>query len=124
MTNILLLPLYQIVVETYTNEDALGHFGVESGEPKQPLSLAGINFRMELRTSAPRRVVHLEATIANGRLAIVGAENNVLAIAIDQAVMGRLAERDYDWDVLAVADGHERRMLFGTWRHRLGVTKP
>lgn len=123
MSNILLLPLYEVVVETRSNEDALGNFGFESGEPKQPLSLAGIDFRMQVRAGGAR-IVHLDASLANGRLAILGDHSHVLAIAIDQAVMARLEPRDYDWDILAIADGHERRVLYGTWRHRLGVTKP
>lgn len=127
-TNILLLPLYKIEVETATNEDALGSFAFESGEPLAPLGLDGIDFRLQLRTSAANASVHLEGSIANGRVAIgrnaEDTANNVLVIAVDQTAMARLAPLDYAWDVLALADGYERRVFFGTWRHRLGVTKP
>lgn len=120
-TNILALPLYEVEVETASNEDALGGFSIEAGSPPAPLSLAGIDFRMQLRTSADSKNVQLEATIANGRLSAAG---HLLGVAIDQVVMAGLPPRDYAFDVLAVADGVERRLMFGVWRHKLGVTTP
>lgn len=125
-TNILLLPLYEVDVETRSNEDARGSFAFEVSDGGEPpafsaLSLAGIDFRMQLRLGSASRVVHLEATAANGRLL---AQDNVLSILVDQSEMAGLPAQDFDWDVLAIADGIERRVMFGAWRHRLGVTKP
>lgn len=122
MTNILQLPLYEVVVETHSNERARSSFLVQTGDPPADLALAGIAFKLQLRTIARDRNVHLEASTTDGRLIVTGA---TLGVDIPRTVMAALGgEVDYVFDIVATADGIERRFMYGTWRHRIGVTKP
>ncbi|MDC7787953.1 hypothetical protein PQJ75_24625 [Rhodoplanes sp. TEM] len=121
MTNILQLPLFEAVIETHSNERARTSFLVQTGDPPADLALAGIAFKLQLRTAAKDRNVHLEASTTDSRLTITGA---TLGVDIPRTVMAALGEADYVFDIVATADGIERRFMYGTWRHRIGVTKP
>lgn len=123
MTEILNLPLFSAVIETTSNEDAEGSFKFQTGEPPVAVSLAGIAFTMQLRTTAPSPVVALSGSTVDGRLAVSGASNEFLVIHVLAAVMAKLPPADYTFDIVASADGHQRRVIFGDWRHRLGVTR-
>lgn len=120
-TNILRLPLFRAEIETVSNERARTSFLVRAGAPPADLDLGGIAFKLQVRTSAGDRNVHLEASTADGRLTVTGA---TLGVDIPQAVMARLSPLDFAFDILATADGIERRFMTGTWRHRTGVTRP
>lgn len=74
-TNILAMPLVQLVVDTGTNEDWVDSikFLVDTGVPEADmpqLDLRGIVFEMEVRRAAPDHEVILDATTEDGSLVI------------------------------------------------------
>jgi hypothetical protein len=75
-TNLLAMPLVQMVIETGTNEDWLDSikFVVDTGglDPSlwPQLDLRGISFEMEVRRTAPDHQVILSASTENGSLLI------------------------------------------------------
>ncbi len=126
MSNILQLPLIGVVVETQTNEDWIDAVQFNDAA-EQPISLAGISFRMHLRPTPDALEVDLETSTANGRIVIGGINDSVLSFNVPVAVMSSLPPRGngdpYDFDVVAIADGYSRVIMRGTLKLVRGITR-
>lgn len=105
-TNLLAMPLVQLVVETGTNEDWLDSIkylvdtGVAEADMPQ-LDLRGITFEMEVRRAPPDHEVILDATTAEGTLLIGEPPDfGYLLINIPVTDMSALQPSNYVADIV------------------------
>src|SRR5262245_43872829 len=107
-TNILLLPLVEIMVETGTNEDwvdGLAFFADD--EETIPLDLTGIEFEMEMRTLPPSPTVVVRGHTKDGTINVL---QHTISMNIPAAQMMTVPPGDYVFDILAF-DGYRHRII-------------
>jgi hypothetical protein len=110
-TNILTLPLVTCTLITGNNEDWLDSFqfvNTISTDVSTPVDLAGIEFKMELRSLASDVDVLITASTEDGRLMVGGTEDSFLVIRVPAVLMETLVPADYVADIVAEADGYRR----------------
>jgi len=121
-TNILYMPSVVMAMTAWTNADWLD--GLEYWDqqtPPQAIDLAGIEFEMEMRSTAPAATVVLKATTDN-QLIVVYA--NTWQLIVPAPTMSLIPPASYVFDILAVADGRIRSIATGTVDIVQGVTRP
>jgi len=121
-TNILYMPSVVMAMTAWTNADWLD--GLEYWDqqtPPQAIDLAGIEFEMEMRSTAPAATVVLKATTDN-QLIVVYA--NTWQLIVPAPTMSLIPPASYVFDMLAVADGRIRSIATGTVDIVQGVTRP
>jgi hypothetical protein len=118
MSNILKLPLVALTIEIGTNEpltDAWGY--VDSSN--NPISGAGITLQFMVRTTAsdPAALIvasnvsgAINGVAQNGTIAWGGAGGNIVVPNIPVSVIGGMPPGTYAGEVLAIADGYQRRI--------------
>lgn len=94
-----------------------------------PIDLSGIRFDLGVRRSRSsalspyRATVDLQAsTLGTDPALVAGTTSGILSIAVPQDAMQALAPGGYDYDVIASAEGHTKRVAAGALRHDYGVT--
>lgn len=87
-----------------------------------PIDLTGIAFFLQLRQSADDATVYLDLSSAAGTI-INGGVSGVINLSIDWRVMAKIPPGTYVFDIVAVAEGVERRCVSGTDNHVRGVTR-
>ena len=112
MSNILALPLVQLLISTGNQEDWIDalKYVVDDGSPDPPqLDLRGIKFRMEVRRRAVENEVIISASTDDGTM-MIGATPNYgfLTINIDAAVMRTKKSGQYVGDILASDETFDR----------------
>jgi len=121
-TNILYMPTVIMAMTAATNADWLD--GLEYWDqqiPPQAIDMGGIEFEMEMRTSAPAATVVLKATTDNGLIVVYA---NTWQLKVPAPTMSLIPPASYVFDMLAVADGRIRNIATGTVDIVLGVTRP
>jgi len=121
-TNILYMPTVIMTMTAATNADWLD--GLEYWDqqtPPQPIDMGGIEFEMEMRTTAPAATVVLKATTDNGLIVVYA---NTWQLIVPAPTMSLIPPASYVFDMLAVADGRIRNIANGTVDIVLGVTRP
>ena len=130
LTNLLAMPLVNLVVLTGNNEDWVDSikFVIDdgSGLPELPqLDLTGIVFEMEVRRQVPDSEVVLRASTADGTLAIGEPPNyGFLLINIDHEFMKIIRPGDYVGDIVGRDADTIRRCIGIDLEIALGVTRP
>jgi hypothetical protein len=120
-TNILLLPRVELAAITGTNEDWLDGFAFFEDEAATlPIDLGGIDFQMEVRHLPPDHTVVLQGKLADGTLLAV---ENTLMMNYPMISMSFLQPLDYVFDIVMVADWHQRVLASGLVTVTLGVTR-
>jgi hypothetical protein len=126
-TNILALPLVAMTVDTVNNEDWIDTvtFLVDDGtENPPPLDLTGINFQMEVRPKLEGAEVVIDASTANGELAMGDYPNiGTLIIHVDNSKMRLLRVGQYVGDILANDDSYTRTAIQFTLNVAEGSTR-
>lgn len=93
----------------------------------QPLDITGIRFVMMMRQTAGNATILLSADTDDGTL-VNGGSTGVLGFAIPVETMERIATSPvgspYVLDVVAIADGDQRRCVTGTNAVVPGITLP
>jgi len=113
-TNLLALPLLSLVIETGNSEDWIESikYVVDTGELPEELpqvDLRGIEFEMEVRRSAPSHEVIVNATTADGSIAIGEPPDfGYLIINVGFAEMRQLAAGKYIGDIRGKDDRYTR----------------
>ena len=114
-TNILALPLVQILVSTGNNEDWIDSlkYAVEQSvgtiDDWPQVDLRGIDFEMEIRRLAESHEVIVNANSKDGTLAIGAPPNfGFLLIHVPYSEMKEKSSGSYVGDIRATADGNER----------------
>ena len=121
-TNILYMPSVVMAMTAWTNADWLD--GLEYWDqqtPPQAIDMGGIEFEMEMRSTAPAATVVLKATTDN-QLIVVYA--NTWQLIVPAPTMSLIPPASYVFDMLAVADGRIRSIATGTVDIVQGVTRP
>jgi len=121
-TNILYMPAVTMAMTVWTNADWID--GLEYHDlqtPSQPIDLTGIEFEMELRSSAQDITVVLKATTDNGLIIVY---SNTWQFSVPATTMSLIPPASYVFDMLAVADNTVRIIASGTVQVNLGVTRP
>jgi hypothetical protein len=122
MSNILLLPIVILGIETSTNADWLDGLEYWDDVPPagNPISLEGIDFAMEMRTSPPVATVVLRATTSNK---LIRVYENTWQLLVPAPTMLLVPPGDYVFDLLAFADGYTRNLVQATVSVLQGITR-
>ena len=125
MTNILALPLVALAIKTGNNEDWIDTVKYVVGDPTGPqLDLRGIAFLMEIRRQASDHEVLLTGSTSDLTISIGAFPNyGFLIIHFNDETMATMQAGSYVADVVAQADGFERRTLDITLTIVEGVTR-
>jgi hypothetical protein len=130
MSNILALPLIQIVVQTGTQEDwidAIKYVVVTTipDDPNAPqVDLRGIEFEMEVRRSAEDHEVVLSATTKDGSLSIgVPPDYGYLIFYVQSDVMKTIIAGSYVADIVGRDELYTRKVIEMSLTIIEGVTK-
>jgi hypothetical protein len=121
-TNILLLPIVVLALETETNCDWLDGLEYHDGPPPDgnPIDLTGIIFAMEMRSAPPVATVVLRATTSNGLIRVYA---NTWQFLIPATTMGLIPPGDYVFDLLGFADGYTRNLVQAQVSILQGITR-
>jgi hypothetical protein len=121
-TNILLLPIAIIAITTSTNADWLDGLEYWDDIPPdgQPISLEGIEFAMEMRTSPPVATVVLRATTANKLIRVYA---NTWQLIVPASTMLLVPPGGYVFDLLGFGDGYTRNLAQAQVTVLQGVTR-
>jgi hypothetical protein len=121
MSNLLILPLVQIVGTTGTNEDWLdGLAFFEDDAETMPINILGIEFAMQMRQITEDATVALEASQADGRIIVTG---NYLYFDVPAAQMSTITPADYVFDVVGTDNKNSRIIVQGQYTVFEGVTR-
>lgn len=122
MSNILLLPIVILQIETSTNADWLDGLEYWDDLPPagNPIDLTGIEFAMEMRTSPPVATVVLRATTMNGLIRVYA---NTWQLLVPAPTMLLVPPGDYVFDVLGMADGYTRNLVQSEVSVLQGITR-
>ena len=112
MTNILLLPEIEMQVLTGNNEDWIDVL-LFLDELGNQVSLSAISFEMEIRRHVTDHEVLLKATSGNGEILVMGLGQGVMQITVPAASMQPIPDGNYVMDMLAYAEGYQRRIVSG-----------
>jgi hypothetical protein len=121
-TNILLLPIVILSIETSTNADWLDGLEYHTAPPPDGdiIDLTGISFDMELRSSPPVATVVLHASTDNGLIRVYA---NTWQLLVPSTTMMLIPPGDYVFDMLARADGYTRNLVQASVLVDLGITR-
>ena len=120
-TNILLLPVVILTIETSTNADWLDGLEYQTAPVDgDPIDLTGIAFEMEMRSSPPVATVVLRAATDNGLIRVYA---NTWQFIVPAPVMGLVPPGDYVFDLLGRADGFTRNLVQAQVTVDLGITR-
>jgi hypothetical protein len=118
-TNLLILPLVQLTILTGTNEDWIDGIAFYDLS-MNPLSLAGIAFKMTMRHLLDDATAPVSASTEDGDLV---ASGNIFNFNVPLSTMGIVPPADYVFDVVGIADGHQRVIIQGAVTVFEGVTR-
>ena len=116
MSNLLALPLVQIVGQVSNNEDwidTLVYLVGDGTDPNAPqCDLRGINFQMEIRRTAGDHEVVLQASTTDGSLS-VGAPPNIgfLIIHVPLDSMKYVTAAEYVGDIVGNDGSYQRKLV-------------
>jgi hypothetical protein len=120
-TNILLLPVVLMSVETLTNADWLDGLEYWTDESHDtPIDLTGISFEMEMRAAPQFATVVLHASTVNGLIRLYA---NSWQLLVPSTTMLLIPTGDYVFDMLARADGYTRNLIQASVKVDLGITR-
>jgi hypothetical protein len=121
-TNLLTLPLLSVIATTGTNEDWIdGVAFVLPDTNLTPISIAGIDWTMEMRHVAPDATVVLRASLSDS--GIIAAVPNFLRMNIPARKMVNIVPQDYVFDILGGDAFNTRRIIVGTLTVVQGITR-
>jgi hypothetical protein len=129
-TNVLALPLAEVVITTDTNEDWIDSFDFRVGPPvvdpstAPPLDLTGINFTLMARRQADDPEVIVLAATEEGTL-LIGPppDTNFLIIYVPLTTMKTRAPGSYVADMVAADDVYQRTIMHIALTLNDGITK-
>ena len=110
---------YRVDFNIANNEDLRQDFAV-SDSASVPLDLAGSSLKMDIEAPGGSRVI--QATLANGHIAVTNAAQGKFRISIPASTLRTLTEGSYRHDLLLVRGGETKRIWEGTITINRGVT--
>ena len=120
-SNLLILPLVQLVAFTGTNEDWIDGLAFTNADTNEtPISLRNIEWQMEVRHITEDATVVIAASRADGGIVV---EGNQLRFNIKAQKMKTIVPQDYVFDVVGVDDANTRRIITGQLTVVEGVTR-
>ena len=121
-TNILYLPVVELLIDTTNNSDWLDGIEYWDDVPPagNPIDLKGIEFALEMRTSPAVATVVLRATTGNGLLRVYA---NTWQLLVPAPTMLLVPPGDYVFDLLGFADGYTRNLVQAQTTVLQGVTR-
>lgn len=121
-TNILLLPVVLLQIQTSTNADWLD--GLEYWTDVPPngvnIDLTGIEIVMEMRSAPPVATVVLRAGTHNGLIRVYA---NTWQLIVPAPTMLLVPPGDYVFDLLGIADGYTRNLVQANVSVLQGITR-
>jgi len=112
---------YRVTFKAATNADLRQGFQV-TDDDGAPIDLTGADLRMDVEERPGVDV--LEASSANGMIAVTAPATGHFELAVPAAVMGGLAPGVYQHDLVAtLANGHVHRIWAGTLTLARGVSE-
>jgi hypothetical protein len=129
-TNLLAMPLVELVVDTGTNEDwvdSIKYLVGDGGSPETfvQLDIRGISFEMEVRRAPPNHEVIISASSANGMLVTGTAPDyGYLLINIPNSEMkNQTPSTGYVADIVGTDAEHRRRVVTISLTISEGITR-
>lgn len=111
-TNILAMPRVLVTIITGTNEDWIDSLKYVLDDVGTPLDLTGIDLEMEIRKTPPDADVVITAnSLTDGYISVGGENSNMIVISVPLAIMKEVPANGYVGDIIAKADGYQRRVV-------------